>query len=159
MDPGDSKTFNSLNFYKMGKMIGYNIVLRTGTGPAAKLFAGTTSNTFNLTAKVKESITKEDHGTTNSIVTGYDTEMTVDGVMELNEEEQKATRADREDIMEMVMAGNPVDFVYGDPASKSTVRKGKMILTSYSETTDAEGEATYSLSCKVITKLEKEVNS
>lgn len=140
------------------KIVGYNIVLKAGTGPAAKIFAGTTSNTFNITAKVKDSITKEDKGTTNSIVTGYDTELTVDGVMEINEEEQKATRADREDIIDMVTKGEPVDFVYGDPASKSVVRKGKMIITSYSETTDAEGEATYTLSGKATTKLEKESN-
>lgn len=138
------------------KVIGYNIVLRTGSGAGAKIFAGTTSNTLNITAKVKDSITKEDKGTTNSIVTGYDTELTVDGVMELNDDGQKAERADREDIIDLVTKGEPVDFVYGDPASKSTVRKGKMIFTSYSETTDAEGEATYSLNGKATTRLEKE---
>ena len=102
----------------MSQINGYNILFRQGE----KLFAGTTSNTFTLTPKVKESLTKEDKGTTNKIVTG-----------------------------------EVLDFVYGDPAPGNTVQKGKMIITSYSETTNADGEATYSLSCSAVSKLEEEV--
>ena len=95
-------------------------------------------------------------GTTNKAVTGYDSDFSVEGVMELNETEQKATRLDREDIIDLVLAGKPLDFIYGDSAEGSTRRKGKMIITSYSESTNADGEATYSLSCSSISKLEKE---
>lgn len=136
----------------MAQINGYNILFKQGE----KLFAGTTSNTFTLTPKVKESLTKEDEGTTNKVVTGYDTEFTVDGVMELNEEGQEENRLDREDIIALVKAGVPLDFVYGNPAAGSKVQKGKMIVTSYSETTNAEGEATYSLSCSGVSKLTEE---
>ena len=40
----------------MSQINGYNLLFRQGE----KLFAGTTSNTFTLTPKVKESLTKED---------------------------------------------------------------------------------------------------
>ncbi len=136
----------------MAQINGYNILFRQGE----KLFAGTTSNTFTLTPKVKESLTKEDQGTTNKVVTGYDSEFTVEGVMEINEEDQEENRLDREDIIELVKAGAPLDFIYGDPKEGSTVQKGKMIVTSYSETTNADGEATYSLSCSGVTKLTPE---
>ena len=137
----------------MSQINGYNIVFKAGE----KLLAGTTSNTFNITPKVKESLTKEDLGTTNKTVTGYDSDFSVEGVMELNDTEQKTTRLDREDIIDMVLAGNPLDFVYGDFAEGRTRRKGKMIITSYSESTNADGEATYSLACASISKLEKDV--
>lgn len=136
----------------MGQINGFNIVLKAND----KVFAGTTSNSFNITPKVKESLTKEDKGTSKAIVTGYDSDVSVEGVMELNEEEQKATRADREDIIDMVIAGTAIPFVYGDTANGSTVRKGDMIITGYSESTNAEGEATYSLQGRVISKLTKE---
>ena len=109
----------------MGQSInGYDIIFQAVVGEQKKLFAGTKSNNFNLNPKVKESITKEDKGTSNKKITGYDTEFTVDGVMEINEAEEKT--------------------------------KGKMVITGYSESTDAEGEATYSLNCSGITKLTKE---
>ena len=130
---------------------GYNIVLKVNN----KLLAGTTSNTFNINPKVKDSLTKEDKGTTRKVVTGYDSDFTVDGVMELNAEEQKATRLDREDIMDMALAGEEHSFVYGDPATGKVTRTGKFVITGYSENTTAEGEATYSLNCGVTSKLEK----
>ena len=119
----------------MGQSInGYDIIFQAVVGEQKKLFAGTKSNNFNLNPKVKESITKEDKGTSNKKITGYDTEFTVDGVMEINEAEEKTKR----------------------PAPGNTVYKGKMVITGYSENTDAEGEATYSLNCSGITKLTKE---
>ena len=141
----------------MGQSInGYDIIFQAVIGEQKKLFAGTKSNNFNLNPKVKESITKEDKGTSNKKITGYDTEFTVDGVMEINEAEEKTKRLDRNDVIDWVMAGDPIEFVYGNPAPGNTAYKGKMVITGYSESTDAEGEATYSLNCSGITKLTKE---
>ena len=106
----------------MGQSInGYDIIFQAVIGEQKKLFAGTKSNNFNLNPKVKESITKEDKGTSNKKITGYE-----------------------------------IEFVYGNPAPGNTAYKGKMVITGYSESTDAEGEATYSLNCSGITKLTKE---
>ena len=133
----------------MGQSInGYDIIFQAVVGEQKKLFAGTKSNNFNLNPKVKESITKEDKGTSNKKITGYDTEFTVDGVMEINEAEEKTKRLDRNDVIDLVMAG--------DPTPGHTAYKGKMVIPGYSESTDAEGEATYSLNCSGITKLTKE---
>lgn len=141
----------------MESINGYDIIFQAEVGGQKKLFAGTKSNNFSLNPKVKESITKEDRGTSNKKITGYDTEFTVDGVMEINEEAEKTIRLDRNDVIDLVMAGDPLDFVYGNTAPGNIVYKGKMVITNYSESTDAEGEATYSLNCSGISKLTKEV--
>lgn len=142
----------------MGQTInGYDIIFQAEVGGQKKLFAGTKSNSFNINPKVKESITKEDKGTSNKKITGYDTEFTVEGVMEINETDEKTKRLDRIDLIDLVTAGDPLDYAYGNPAPGNTIYKGKMVITSYSESTDAEGEATYSLNCAGISKLTKEV--
>jgi predicted secreted protein len=142
----------------MGQGInGFDIVFTAMVAGTKKLFAGTKTNSFNINPRVKESITKEDRGTTNKKITGYDTEFGVEGVMEINSEEEKTKRVDREDIIDLVTAGEPLEYVYGDATPGNTVRKGKMVITAYSESTDAEGEATYSLSCAGITKMTKEL--
>ena len=116
----------------MGQSInGYDIIFQAVIGEQKKLFAGTKSNNFNLNPKVKESITKEDKGTSNKKITGYDTEFTVDGVMEINEAEEKTKRLDRNDVIDLVMAGDPIEFVYGNPAPGNTAYKGKMVITGY----------------------------
>lgn len=131
---------------------GYNVILKVGE----KIFAGTTSNTFGITPKVKESLAKEDQGTTRKIVTGYDSTLSIEGIMEINEEEQKASRIDRDEVIDMTMAGTPIEFVYGEFSTGRPKYKGKLIINDYSESTNADGEATYSASCSVITKLTKE---
>lgn len=132
---------------------GYNIILKFGD----KLIAGTTANTFSITPKVKDSLTKEDKGTTRKVVTGYDSELSIEGIMEINSEEQKMTRLDRDDIIDMVTKGDPIEFVYGELEAGKTQYNGSLIINSYSESTNADGEATYSVSCSVITKLTKSV--
>lgn len=144
----------------MGQAInGYDIIFSAEVGGQKKLFAGTKSNSFSINPKVKESITKEDKGTSNKKITGYDTEFGIEGVIEINEEAEKTKRLDRNDIIDLVMTGDPLDFAYGDPAPGNTIYKGRMVITAYSESTDAEGEATYSLNCAGISKLTKEVVS
>lgn len=139
------------------KMLGYNIVFRAKIGEVEKLFGGTTSNSFDITPKIKDSITKEDKGQTNKSVTGHDTEFSVDGICEINAEADKTVKLDRIDVIGLTLAGDPIDFVYGETTPGKTVYKGKMLITKYSEKTDSENEATYSLSCSAVTKLTPEV--
>lgn len=141
----------------MNDVNGFDIVFKAG----GKLFAGTKSNSFNINSKVKESLTKEDRGTTRKRVVGYDTDFGIDGVMQVREsaDTNTATHADRDDIIAMITAGNELDYVYGSVGSGDKSYKGKMIITSYSESTDAEGEATYSISCQGTSKLTTETNA
>lgn len=136
---------------------GYDIVFSVLSGEQKKIFAGTKSNSFNINPKVKESLTKEDRGTTRKRVIGYDTDFSIDGVMQVAED-LETTKVDRIDIIKMVTDGAEFEFVYGSDTKGDTCYKGKMIITAYSETTDAEGEATYSLSCQGTTKLTPSVN-
>ena len=61
------------------KILGYNITLKVGE----KVFAATTSNSFDITPNVKESQTKDDEGTKNKTVSGYEYSFGIDAVVEL----------------------------------------------------------------------------
>ena len=107
-----------MNLYNMGKKIlGYNITLKIGE----RVFAATTSNSFDITPNVKESQTKDDEGTKNKTVSGYEYSFGIDAVVELTEEGEKATRIGRDEAVEMTLLGEPIDFVY-------SVKGGKRFL-------------------------------
>ncbi len=139
------------------RILGYNIVFRAAIEGVEKLFGGTTSNSFDITPKIKDSITKEDLGQTNKSVVGHDTDFSIDGIVEINDEADKSKKLDRVDLIALVLLGEPIDFVYGETEPGKTVYKGKMLITKYSEKTDSENEATYSVSCSAVTKLTPEV--
>ena len=124
------------------KILGYNITLKVGE----KVFAATTSNSFDITPNVKESQTKDDEGTKNKTVSGYEYSFGIDAVVELTEEGEKATR-----IVEMTLLGEPVDFVYSVKGGKAY--KGKAIISAFSEKSDSENEATISLTLQGVSKL------
>ena len=137
-----------MNLYNMGKKIlGYNITLKVGE----KVFAATTSNSFDITPNVKESQTKDDEGTKNKTVSGYEYSFGIDAVVELTEEGEKATRIWRDEAVEMTLLGEPVDFVYSVKGGKAY--KGKAIISAFSEKSDPENEATISLTLQGVSKL------
>ena len=81
-----------MNLYNMGKKIlGYNITLKIGE----RVFAATTSNSFDITPNVKESQTKDDEGTKNKTVSGYEYSFGIDAVVELTEEGEKRSEERR----------------------------------------------------------------
>ena len=121
------------------KILSYNITLKIGE----RVFAATTSNSFDITPNVKESQTKDDEGTKNKTVSGYEYSFGIDAVVELTEEGEKATRIGRDEAVEMTLLGEPVDFVY----------KGKAIISAFSEKSDSENEATISLTLQGVSKL------
>ena len=129
------------------KILGYNITLKVGE----KVFAATTSNSFDITPNVKESQTKDDLGTKNKTVSGYEYSFGVDAVVELTEEGEQASRIGRDEAVEMTLLGEPIDFVYSVKGGKSY--KGKAIISAFSEKSDSENEATISLTLHGVSKL------
>ena len=127
--------------------IGYNTVIKTGSGASAKTFAGVTQDDLTLSAVTKESITKADAGTKRVAVTRIDTTFKVAGICSYD-----SAQVSRKEIVQMVYAKAEVDFTYvcGDSSGSFSIT-GKAICVGYSETTPADGETdpTYSLDLQV----------
>lgn len=123
--------------------IGYNTVIKTGSGASAKTFVGVTQDDLTLSAVTKESITKADAGTKRVAVTRIDTTFKVAGICSYD-----SAQVSRKEIVQMVYAKAEVDFTYvcGDSSGSFSIT-GKAICVGYSETTpaDEETDPTYSL--------------
>ena len=114
-----------------------------------KTLAGETQSDLNVTATEKTSITKADKGNAQTQVSGHEVAFNVNGVMEINEEGEAAA-LDANDLLDLSLkVGDEalVPFVYN--RGKGINYTGNVVITSYSESTNAEGEATYSLAVKV----------
>lgn len=125
---------------------GYNVLFKLKD----KTLVGETSSSLDISAKVKESLTKADKGNTKREVTGHDVTFSVNGVMELNESTGTVSILDSDALIaEALKKGDEslIDFVYTRGGGKAYT--GKAIITSYSESADAEGNATYTVNCSV----------
>lgn len=128
---------------------GYNIILKLNT----KKVIGTTQNSLGIKPKMKESLIKDDEGTSQSEQVGYDTELSISGLVMLDDS-QTPVQMQLDDIMEAAIAGTQIPFVYQRTGSNVTW-SGNLKITDYKEDSDSENIATYSVSCKVDGALTK----
>ena len=123
---------------------GYNIALTIG----GKTLCGRTQDDLTIAAKVKESITKDDHGETQRRVTGHDVSFSVSGLVVVGNTE--ATKLDRDDVMALALAkgsGAEVAVVYSCSGGDSYT--GTAIITNYTESSNSEDDATYGLDLQI----------
>ena len=114
-----------------------------------KTLAGETQTDLNISATEKTSLTKADKGNAKTLVTGHEVTFAVNGVMEINSDGE-TTSLDSDALLEQSLKNGEeaiVPFVYNRGDGKNYT--GNIVITSYSESTNAEGEATYSLNVKV----------
>lgn len=126
-------------------MEGYNVALKVG----AKTLVGRTQDDLTISALTKESITKDEKGNKISVITGHDVSFKCAGVMEVDAEGKTETLL-RDDIIEMSLKTGKdaiIDVTYGPEGG--AVYGGSAVITGYSESTSAEGDATYSLDIKI----------
>lgn len=126
-------------------MEGYNVALKVGT----KTLVGRTQDDLTISALTKESITKDEKGNKISVITGHDVSFRCAGVMEVTDDGQ-ATKIMRDEILEMALKTGTdaeIEVTYGPEGG--AIYGGKAVVTGYSESTSAEGEATYSLDLKI----------
>lgn len=119
-------------------MEGFNIALKVGD----KLLAGRTQDDMNIAAVIKDSLTKNDKGNSRKVVTGHDVTFRAAGLMD-NESKTDLTR---DEIVAMsLLTGEDavVEVRYG--AENGQIYGGNAIITGYSESTAANGDATYGL--------------
>lgn len=125
-------------------MEGYNVALKVGT----KTLVGRTQDDLTVSALTKESITKDEKGNKISTITGHDVSFRCAGVMEVTDE--GTNKLLRDEILEMSLktgADAIIDVTYGPEGG--AIYGGKAVITGYSESTSAEGDATYSLDIKI----------
>lgn len=126
-------------------MEGYNVALKVGT----KTLVGRTQDDLTISALTKESITKDEKGNKISVITGHDVSFRCAGVMEVTGDGQ-ATKIMRDEILEMALKTGDdaeIEVTYGPEGG--SIYGGKAVVTGYSESTSAEGDATYSLDLKI----------
>jgi len=126
----------------MTKIKGYDLRFKLG----GKKCAGATSGSFKITPEVKESKIKDDKGKTSREVVGYGNSFSINGTVMLNEDGDSESM-DLKDLRAAVKLGAPIPFVYGGVNVGDATESGTMIITDYSEDTDSENYATYTLSC------------
>ena len=125
-------------------MEGYNIALKVN----GKTLAGRTQDDLNIAAKTKDSLTKDDKGNANETVTGHDVTFKAAGLMDnTNGETTKLTRDEVIALSLLTGDAAKVQVKYGVDGGK--IYGGSAIITGYTESTNAQGEATYGLDLKV----------
>lgn len=121
-------------------MQGYNVALQVD----GKTLAGRTQDDLSISAVTKESITKDDKGNGNQTVTGHNVTFRAAGLMDNSTGE--ATKLTRDDVIAMsLLTGEDAIIPVRYGAEGGKIYEGNAIITGYTESTNAQGEATYGL--------------
>lgn len=129
----------------MAAELGYNIAFKIGS----KTLAGRTQDDLTITPTIKESITKDDSGNKNQQVSGQEVTFSCQGLMNLSNPTGTTNRLTRDEIVEMALETGPeaeLNFTYA--ASSGKQLSGKCVITGYSESSNSEDEATYTVDFK-----------
>jgi predicted secreted protein len=121
---------------------GYNIAFKIG----GSTLAGRTQDDLTIAARTKDSITKDDAGETQSSITGHDITFRATGLVDVT---GGTGKIDRDDIIEDALktgSSAVIAFTY-ETASGKTL-SGNCIITNYSESSNSEDDATYTVDFK-----------
>ena len=134
-------------------ILGYNISLSIG----GYTVLGRTQEDLNITAKVKESITKDDAGVTQRKVTGHDATFKVTSLLSITETGSPAGAKDRDNFLALALAKGDsakVAIVYTCTGATTTLY-GYAIITGYSESSsaDPDSDTTMTLDLQVVGEL------
>lgn len=130
----------------MSKQLGYNFYFTWG----GKKIAGVTDDQLQITPNVKESITKDDEGDTQSEVVGQGVEITVNGLCYKNGSNE-TTKLDLDDLIALNLAKGDsakIQFVYTRATGQAYT--GYAIPNGYSESSNSEDYASFSQNFKVV---------
>lgn len=121
-------------------MEGYNIALQVN----GKTLAGRTQDDLSISAVTKESLTKDDKGNAQQKVTGHNVTFKASGLMDNTTGE--ATKLTRDEVIAMsLLTGDDAVIPVRYGAEGGKIYGGNAIITGYTESTNAQGEATYGL--------------
>lgn len=131
-------------------MQGYNIALKVD----GKTILGRTQDDLTISARTKESITKDDAGVVNTAVTGHDITFKATALIDLSTPE--STEMNRDDVIAMALKTGDdaiIDIAY--ECEGGDAYEGEAIITGYSESSsaDADADATLTVDLKVVGDL------
>lgn len=134
-------------------VLGYNVSLSLNS----KTLLGRTQEDLNISARTKESITKDDNGVKSVAVTGHDITFSVSALMTL--EGSSASKLDRDDVIALAMKTGSeavIPFIYA--VSGGDTYAGSCIITGYSESSaaDLDTDTTVSLNLQVTGAMTKQ---
>ena len=118
---------------------GYNIAFKIG----GSTFAGRTQDDLTIAARTKESITKDDQGSTQSSINGHDITFRATGLVDVT---GGTNILDRDDIIEDVLkTGSSAILAFTYTTTGGKVLSGNCVITNYTESSNAEDDATYTI--------------
>lgn len=121
-------------------MEGYNIAMQVD----GKTLAGRTQDDLSISAVTKESLTKDDKGNAQQKVTGHNVTFKAAGLIDNTTGE--ATKLTRDEVLAMsLLTGDDAIIPVRYGAEGGKIYGGNAIITGYTESTNAQGDATYGL--------------
>jgi predicted secreted protein len=118
---------------------GYNIAFKIG----GSTLAGRTQDDLTIAARTKESITKDDQRATQSSINGHDITFRATGLVDVT---GGSNILDRDDILEDVLkTGSAAVLAFTYTTAGGKVLSGNCVITNYSESSNAEDDATYTI--------------
>lgn len=132
-------------------MEGYNITFKVD----GKTLCGRTQDDLAIAAITKESQTKDDQGAKRTRVVGQDVTFNCAGLVEVKSSGE-TTKLDANDVMDLALKTGDDAVIPVTYARGGNTYTGNAVITNYSETSNAEDEATYGLNMKVTGKLTKQ---
>lgn len=131
-------------------MEGYNIAFKID----GRTIAGRTQDDLNIAAIIKESLTKDDKGNSRKKVTGHNVTFRAAGLMDNTKIEEGADGTPvpltRDEIIAMSLKTGDDAIVpvrYG--ADGGLIYGGDAIISGYTESTNAQGDATIGLDFQI----------
>lgn len=126
-------------------MEGYNISLKVGD----KTLLGRTSDSLNISATTKSSLTKDDRGNARVAVTGHEVTFSVSAILDVTESTQQLNR---DDVIALALkTGAEAVVAVKYLCEGGDTYGGNAVITGYSESSSASGDedATISLDLRV----------
>lgn len=124
---------------------GYNVAFRINE----KTILGRTEDNLSISAKTKESLTKDDQGESQQIITGHEVTFSMNGLMSFNDAAE-TTQLDRDEILALAMLkGSTAVVPIKYAATDGDTYGGNAIITGYTEGSNSSDTATYSLNLKI----------
>lgn len=123
---------------------GYNIAFKIGN----KTLAGRTQDDLTIAAKTKESLTKDDGGSTQVSITGHDVTFRATGLIDVTS--GSASILDRDDIIvDVLKTGSQAILAFTYTTASGKTLSGNCVITNYSESSNSSDDATYTVDFRV----------
>lgn len=133
------------------QLVGYDMYFELDGKPVA----AETDSSLSISAIIKESLYKSDKGNKRREVTGHDATFSINAAGWINEDDS-VTEIDSDGLIDMAMKvgkNAEIPFVYN--RGKATPYKGKMVISGYTESPNADSNVTVSLNCSLTGPLTK----